>query len=268
MLPGSREVTKRLQELGKHVYFVTNSPVKIRSELRAAAVDHGYQIAEDKILSASYVTAKYLHDKKFNKKVYLIGSRGMSQELDQFRIRYIDSDNCKKINPLEVISNGIELDDDVEAVIVSFDQNFNYSKMLMACNYIKNPDCLFIGTNYDEAYPTSNGAVVPTTGAMISAIEVASGRKATIMGKPNPNMCKSLFNDGKLVSNRTVMIGDSGNYDIRFGFNCGFQTLMVGSGINNLDDIQKWKMSNAEDDKKKIPDTYLPKLGDLLEFLE
>lgn len=268
MLPGSREVTKHLQELGKRVYFVTNMPVKTRSELQEAAIDHGYEISKDEILSVSYVTAKYLHDIKFDKKVYLIGSLGISQEFDQFGIRYIDSDNCKKVNAVNVIANGIELDDEIGAVVVSFDHNFNYSKILMAANYIKNPNCLFIGTNFDEAYPTNNGAIVPATGPNISAIEVASGRKATIIGKPNPNMCKSLITDGKLVPNRTLMIGDTAKYDILFGFYCGFQTLMVGSGVNNLDDIRKWQNSNETDDKKLIPDTYLPKLGDLLEFLE
>lgn len=243
-------------------------PIKTRSELQAGAVDHGYEIAEDEIISASYVTAKYLHDIKFDKKVYIIGARGISQELDQFGIRHIDSDNYDKINPFEVVANGIELDNEVGAVIVNFDPNFSYSKMLMAANYIKNPECLFIGTHSDEVYPTNNGTIVPVTGSIINAIEGVSGRKATVIGKPNPNMCKSLLADGKLISERTLMIGDSAKYDILFGFNCGFQTLMVGSGMNNLNDIQKWQNSNASDDKKLIPDTYLPKLGDLLEFLE
>lgn len=268
MIPGSREVTARLKELGKNVYFVTNMPLKTRTELQSVAVDHGYEIAQDEILSASYVTAKYLHDLKFDKKVYLIGSRGISKEFDHFGIRYLDSDCCGKVDIVDVVSNGIELDSDVGAVVVSFDQNFNYSKILVAANYIKDPECLFIGTNFDEAYPTNNGAIVAGTGPLISAVEVASGRQATIIGKPNPNMCKSLLTEGEIVPERTLMIGDSGKYDILFGFNCGFQTLLVGTGINHLDDVGKWKKSNIQDDKKLIPDTYLPKLGDLLPLLE
>ncbi|XP_055316603.1 glycerol-3-phosphate phosphatase-like [Sitodiplosis mosellana] len=268
LVAGSLEVTKRLQELGKKVFFVTNMPVKTRAELQAAGVDRGYEVEQEEILSASYVTAKYLHDLKFDKKVYLIGSRGISQEFDHFGISWIDSDCSEKVDVLDAVSNGIKLDSEVGAVVVSFDTNINYSKILLAANYIKDPECLFIGTSFDEAYPTNNGAIVPGTGPNISAIEVASGRKATIIGKPNPNMCKSLLAGGKINPERTLMIGDSVKYDILFGFNCGFQTLLVGTGVNKLEEVRKWQKSNIEDDKKLIPDTYLPALGDLLPFLQ
>lgn len=268
LISGSREATKRLQELGKKVYFMTNMPIKTRAELHATAVDRGYEIEQDAILSSAYVTAKYLHDLKFNRKVHLIGSRGVAQEFDHFGINYIDSDCCDELNAADVVTNGIALDSEVGAVVVSFDHHFNYSKILLAANYLKDPECLFIGTSFDESYPTNNGTVVPATGPIISAIEVATGRKATIIGKPNPNMCKSLLDQGKIVPERTLIIGDSAKYDILFGFNCGFQTLLVGSGVNSIDNVREWQKSNIQDDKQLIPDTYLPKLGDLLPLLQ
>lgn len=139
-------------------------PVKTRAELHDAAINRGYDISIDEILSASYATAKYLHDINFSKKVYLIGSHGISEELQNFGIRFIDSDNCGKVNAVDVVSSGIELDEEVGAVIVSFDHNFSYSKILEASNYLKNPECLFLATNFDEVYPTNNGTIVPATG--------------------------------------------------------------------------------------------------------
>lgn len=97
---------------------------------------------------------------------------------------------------------------------------------------------------------------------------MACGREATIIGKPNPDMCKSLFAQGNIVAERTIMIGDSAKYDILFGYNCGFQTLLVGTGVNSMDDVREWQRSKVEEDKQLIPDIYLPSLGDLLPLLE
>lgn len=271
LLPGSRDVTKRLQELGKTVYLITNLPVKTRVEVHESAVNRGYELKLNEIIAVSHMTAKYLHDLKFDKKVYLIGAHGLSSELDNFGIRYIDSDvegfGSKQINPFDVISNGIELDEEVGAVLIGFDWNFNYSKMLEASSYLKDPKCLFIATSFDEVYPTKNNAIVPAIGPVIRAIEVASGREATLIGKPNVNICKTFIENGTIKPERTLIIGDSAKYDILLGYNCGFQTLLVGSGINNYEEIQAWQNCNLPDQKKLIPDLYLPKLGDLLPYL-
>lgn len=249
------------------MFFVTNMPVKTRAELLEIATNYGYELTEEQMLSPSYVTAKYLHDIKFNKKVYMIGSRGMSQELDNFGIQYIDSDDCEKRVLINVVTNGLELNDDVGAVVVSFDEHFSYNKILMAANYLQTPGCLFIGTSFDEVYPTKHDAIVPGTGPLIKAIESASGRFAMISGKPSVNMGNAILAYGNIVPGRTLMIGDSAKFDIQLGYNCGFQTLFVGSGVNSIDEIKTWQQSHIEEDQHLIPDTYLPKLGDLLPLM-
>jgi len=54
---------------------------------------------------------------------------------------------------------------------------------------------------------------------------------------------------------------------MHFASNCGFQSLMVGSGVNTPKEVQQ--IIEEGDPKKKIlvPDTYLPSLGHMLEFL-
>lgn len=184
-------------------------PVKTRSELLEKFIKFGFKISIDEILSVSYVTAKYFHDLAFKKKVYVIGSRGILTEFNHFGIRYIDSDvtsDSNKLNPIHILSHGIELDEEVGAVVVSLDFNFKYTKILEACNYLKNPNCLFIATSDDEWYPTRSGAIIPALAPIVRAVEVASGRKATIIGKPNINMCKSLCDEGKIIPERTLMV--------------------------------------------------------------
>lgn len=250
--------------MGKEIYFVTNACSQTRGDLQKIAESRGYHIGVDNILSVSYIVAKYLHELGFNKKVYLVGTAGISKELESFGIRYIDSDlNTNKVSLYELVENGLELEEDVGAVIVSFDTNFHYSKLLAASNYLKDPECLFLATSYDELYP-SKRLVLPGIGPNVAALEVATGRKAKILGKPNDTMCGNLLSSGAVVPERTLMIGDTAKYDIVFGKNCGFQTMLVGSGINNMNDVQMWQKSNIEEQKQLIPDVYLRRLGDLL----
>lgn len=100
------------------------------------------------------------------------------------------------------------------------------------------------------------------------AIESCSYRKINNLGKPNPSICRTLLTDGITQPSRTLMIGDNATTDILLGRNCGFQTLLVGSGMHKLSDIERWQNSNNIDDKRFIPDTYIDKLGDLMRFLE
>lgn len=268
-LPGSRDVIERFQMLGKSVHFVTNNPTKTRTQLQEGANAIGYKISRDNILSAPYATAKYLQNRNFTKKVYLIGTEGVGEELEKLGIKYIDSNkNGFKTDIMGVVANGLELEDDVGAVVVSFDPYFNYFKLLEASNYLKDPECIFIGTSLDEYYPSKNGCVIPATAPVIRAVEIGSGRKATIVGKPMKSFCESLFMENKIIPERTLMIGDTANIDILLGANCGFQTLLVGTGLSSLEEVHELQESSDPEHKKCIPDAYLPKLGDLMPSLE
>lgn len=265
IINGSEKVMNRFQELGKQIYFVTNNSTKTRLEFLEKAHRLGFNITEDGIISTAYATAKYLQNRNFTKKVYLVGTTGIANELDNVGIRHTAPGPDVTTNIQNLFAE-FKPDAEIGAVVVGFDEHLSFPKMYKAATYLSNPDCLFIGTNTDERFPSTNG-IVPGTGAIVRAIETCAERKATIMGKPNKSICESLINGHIIVPERTLMIGDRANTDILLGTNCGFQTLLVGTGVHSLDDVKRWQESNSNDDKKLLPDVYLPRLGDLLPFL-
>lgn len=285
---GSAAVINKFKEIGKKVIFVTNNSTKTRVEVTQKARDMEYNITEvwrwplvfwtflynfvfiqDEVVTTSYLAAKYLKSNAFTGIAYIIGSTGISRELDMVNIRHTGvGPDVLKTN-FQALANGNEFEPDPEvgAVIVGFDEHFSYPKMFKAATYLNRPGCLFIATNTDERFPMKN-CVIPGTGSMVRPIEVAAGRPSMVMGKPSPMLCKALLDEHGVVPERTLMIGDRCNTDILFGSNCGYQTLLVGTGIHNLDDVQLWRDSDDAEDKKLIPDVFLPRLGDLLPFMD
>ncbi|XP_013113366.2 glycerol-3-phosphate phosphatase isoform X1 [Stomoxys calcitrans] len=267
VLPGAAEVMNRFKEMGKKIFFCTNNSTKTRKELLVKSHNMGFNITEEEVISTAHSLAAYLKNRNFNKKVFVIGSEGITKELDAVGIDHT------KVGPehmpgslQQYLSNHFKLDDNIGAVVVGFDEYFSFPKMTKAASYLNNPECLFIATNTDERFPMPN-MVVPGTGSFVRAIETCAERKATVIGKPNVAICEHLIKDGTIVPERTLMIGDRCNTDILLGYNCGFQTMLVGTGIHQLNDVDSWKASDDPELHKLLPDVYLPKLGDLLPYM-
>merc|ERR1711860_106420 len=130
------------------------------------------------------------------------------------------------------------------------------------------PQNIFVATNTDEQFPSKSGVVIPGTGTMVNAVATAAGRRPVIMGKPSPSMFEEVAKQfPEIDRKRTVMIGDRCNTDILLGKNCGLQTLMVGSGVHRLEQVREWEKSSDPEENRLVPDFYVDKLGDLLEYL-
>lgn len=261
------KVMNRFKEMGKGVYFVTNNSTKTRAEFAEKAQSMNFNITKEEIISASYMAAQYLCSKGFDKEVYIIGSNGIARELDNVNIPHHGvgpEENSEGI--AQFLQGEFKLNDNVGAVIVGFDEFFSFKKMVRACSYLDRPGCIFIGTNTDERFPTPD-CVVPGTGALIKAVETAAERPAIIMGKPHSHARDILEKNFSIDPARTLMIGDRCNTDILFGKNCGFQTLLVETGIHKESDVRAWQKSGDSEQQKLVPDYILPSLTDLLQYM-
>lgn len=139
-IKGSPEVIRRFRELGKRVFYVTNNSTKHRREYKAKVDKLGFGGDLDEIIGTGYLAAAYLEEVGFdkNKLVYVVGSKGITQELDDVGIKYlpIGPDAVSETLTLETIKFQPEvLDPLVAAVIVGFDINISYKKMLKGASY-------------------------------------------------------------------------------------------------------------------------------------
>jgi len=270
-IPGSPEVINRFRALGKRVFYVTNNSTKHRREYKDKVDKLGFGGDLEEIIGTAYLAATYLNDSGFdkNKKVYIVGSSGITQELDDVGIQYLpigpDTDGHIELTT----ASSVNLDPNVEAVIAAMDLHISFTKLLKAASYLAKPGSIFIATNTDAQFPLKgHNVVVPGTGSMVAAVATAAGRDPIVLGKPNKLMFEIVQKRHPSVQpERTLMIGDRADTDILLGKNCGLQTLMVGSGVHSLEKVKEWEVSQNDEEKRLVPDKFIDKLGDLLDMI-
>jgi phosphoglycolate phosphatase len=131
----------------------------------------------------------------FNKKVFIVGSSGISKELDAVQIKHEGVGPDVMEGSLQtLVKDAFKPDPDVGAVIVGFDEHirfeistfcflncvlnffFSFPKVMKAATYLDDKSTIFIATNTDERFPMP-GFIIPGTGAMVKCIETCAERK-------------------------------------------------------------------------------------------
>lgn len=74
------------------------------------------------------------------------------------------------------------------------------------------------------------GYRIPGNGSMVRCVEVISGVKAEVAGKPNPFILNYIMETEKLKKQECLMVGDNLDTDIQFGRNGQIDTLCVLTG--------------------------------------
>eukprot|EP00731_Ephydatia_muelleri_P028177 Em0019g1050a len=256
-VPGAQEAVRFLQSQGKAVYFVSNNSSQSRKEYISKFQKLGFHVNENEIFCTSYVTAYYLkHVLNFTQKVYLIGMEGFAQELNAMGLSCIGPGN----DPINGTSSDwlkMPIDLEVGAVVVGFDSNFSYMKLIKAVTLVNKPGCIFIATNEDSRLPAQSDVIIPGTGCFVAAVQCGAEREPILIGKPHKPMFMCIRDSTHLDPARTVMVGDRMNTDVLFGKQNGLKTILTFTGIT-----QRSELASAPEEW--IPDYLCASVGDLL----
>jgi len=245
VLPNVRETLTYLRNQKKQIIFVTNNSMKSRRAYVQKFKKLNIQATEEEIFGSSYAAAIYIArvlKLSKDKKVYILGERGVEEELEAENVSYAggtDPEDRKEFT--EEDYEKIKPDESVGAVLCGLDQHISYKKISKAFTYLRQePTVEFIATNTDSTYPT-HGTFFPGAGATTTAaLEYATKRKATVCGKPSQTMMDAIFAKYELNRERTCMVGDRLNTDIQFGIQGELGgTLLVLTGVSTLEDCER-----------------------------
>jgi 4-nitrophenyl phosphatase len=222
---------------GLKVILATNNATKTVDEFFTKISRFGVDLEEWQVISAAQATGIYLAEKyPEGCTVYAVGTPSLTQILEDAG--------------LTVVSDRRE---DVQVVVAAMDTGLTYEKIKNAELLVRD-GCEFIGTNPDVTYPAPEG-LIPGAGTVIGAIEIASGHKATIIGKPEPLLYQMALRRLSLAPEETLGVGDRLETDILGAQAAGVRSAFVLSGASTL--------AQAEQMEKK-PDIITQNLSELI----
>ncbi|HOB85245.1 MAG TPA: HAD-IIA family hydrolase [Bacteroidales bacterium] len=218
LLPGVTEFVSWMERSGKRYLFLTNASERTPKELHEKLKRLGIEVGEDHFYTSALATASFLASQKPDGSAYIIGDAGLIHAL--YSVGY----TINNVNP--------------DYVVVGDTHGYTFEKIELAVNLVIKGARL-IGTNPDTSGPVETG-ITPSTKALVAPIEIASGKKAYFVGKPNPLMMRSALRKLEIKREDAIVIGDRMDTDIRCGLESEIDTLLVLSGITSNEDIDKF----------------------------
>jgi len=113
------------------------------------------------------------------------------------------------------------------ALVVGLDRELSYERLTQASNAVRS-GARFVATNIDPTFPI-HGGFLPGGGAIVAAVEVATGVKPEVAGKPYPAMRALLRSRGVGVA---WVIGDRIDTDVALAAEEeDWRSVLVGTGV-------------------------------------
>lgn len=235
-IAGSAQAVSRLRDAGKRLLFVTNNSTRTERDVVAKLADHGVIASTDEILTSARVTSEFLLAKGLHgRRVYPIGGHGIRATLEEAGFISVSGEDGAA----------------ADIVVVGAARSFDYEALRVASDAVR-AGATFVATNEDPTFPTPTG-LVPGAGALLAAVEVASGHKAEVVGKPHLPMMKAAA--ARLEGSATVgIVGDQPATDLDGGKAMGWTTILVLSGVVGPDEARALR---------PVPDVIVPDLAAL-----
>ena len=218
ILPGVADFVNWMIESDKKFVFLTNSPERTPHELSMKLERMGLQVSAEHFYTSAMATAQFLSEQKPGCTAYVIGEPSLTKAMYDKKIYMND------VNP--------------DYVVLGETRTYNFEKIEKAIELVRGGAKL-IGTNPDTVGVTEKG-IMPASGALIAPIEIATGKKAYFVGKPNPLMLRHGLKLIGCHSSDIAFIGDRMDTDIIAGIESNVDTVLVLSGVTAKDDIQNF----------------------------
>jgi HAD superfamily hydrolase (TIGR01458 family) len=212
-IAGAVRVMNQLYRMSFPFLYVTNTTRMNRSELKRMIHRMDIPGTDEHIVSAPVATATYLRGKKATG-IFLIAGKSVREDFsiissDKREIEYVVMGDPGENPNIDALNRGLNL-------------------LLEGAG--------FLAMQKNRYWRTEKGLVMDA-GAYVAALEYASGKEATIIGKPSVDFFRLAADQLGFPYEHIAIIGDDIEMDIAGAKKAGLQTILVKTGKYREDSL-------------------------------
>ena len=174
----------------------------------------GFQASLEEVVTAGGALQFALAQRHAGSSAVVIGSQALQRHVEAAGLRIV---------------NGTAFASRADVAVVAFHPGFHYDELRDASQAARR-GALLIGSNRDASFPMPDG-LWPGSGAIIAAVEIASGCTATTVGKPEPTLVQTALD--RVGPGRALMVGDRVDADLGAAHAAGVDGAIVLTGASD-----------------------------------
>ena len=220
LFEGSRELLEYIEYIGGNAYFITNNSTKSNRDYVKKFDKWKLSVKEEQFITSGYMAVRYLDRHFKNRKIFVLGTNSYLSELRRQGVWVTE-----------------EADEEVAAVLVAYDSELNYQKLVNACSLLMRPEIIYLATNPDLCCPASFG-FIPDCGAICEMLRTSVYRTPKYLGKPSKEVVELCLTQSGFSRAETLVVGDRLYTDIACGISGGVDTCVVFTGEAKRADLK------------------------------
>ena len=218
---GSAELLAHIDSTGGKSYFITNNSTKSGTDyVEKFSSAFGLKTTEDQFVTSGYMTLRFLKSHYRDSKIYVLGTASFVAELRK--------------NGLKVTETA---EDGIDCVVVAYDSELTYDKLIQVCKVLLTTDVPFYGTNPDLRCPIDFG-FIPDCGAICNMITATTDKVPVYLGKPSREVVEFCLESSGFTREETLVVGDRLYTDIACGINGEVDTCVLFTGEARPEDME------------------------------
>jgi HAD superfamily hydrolase (TIGR01458 family) len=235
-LAGAAETLNWLSQLGYPTCFVTNTTTLARATLAQRLQQIGLPINAEQLVTAPVATAGYIRQHYPGKSCWLLSKGDTAAD-------FVGIPLVEEQADIVVIGGAEEL--------LSYETMNRAFRMLM--------DGAVLLAMHKNLYWRTSAGLQLDSGPYVYALEMATGKQAVVLGKPERPFFEQALNQLSIVAHEALMVGDDVENDIGGAQRAGIRGVLVTTGKHKADSPLLQRVR---------PAAILPSIADLPAYLE
>ena len=211
--PGAVEAVSAVRAAGRRLAFVTNDARHGEDDFVRKLWRLGFQAARQEIVTVGGALQHVLAESE-HATAFVVGSVAVHRHVADAGLR---------------ILNGSDLADRADVVVLSGHDRFDFAELKGAVQAALRGAEL-VCTGRDATFPMPDGPW-PGTGAVVAAVEAATGVPARSVGKPEPQLFLTALD--RLGDGRALVVGDRLDADVAGARAAGLDGAIVLTGATS-----------------------------------